>query len=341
LKTREIDVIAFGEALIDWVSIAPAPSLGAARAFEMAPGGAPANVAVALARLGLRAAFAGGLAPDPFGQLLRDTLLENGVDVSRAIEIDGTQTRMAYVLKTELGERRLAAFSVVGVADAAFAPRHAAELDLERAAIFHFGSVTLAAHPSDDATLAAVGLAREAGCLISFDPNIRHPLWSSPDAARRAILPLLSAADVVKVGDDEAVFLTGVAEPEEAALLLWEQHRPALLAVTLGAHGALLVHRAGVFRHAGFAVKTCEVTGAGDAFTAGMLRASLAALRAGPDTSARRALEELKAETLERALRDACALGALATTRTGAMAGLPTALELDAFLLAQSETSSG
>jgi sugar/nucleoside kinase (ribokinase family) len=327
-----LDVLAFGELLVDWVATEPTRSLDAARTFEKAPGGAPANVAVALARLGLRAGFAGGIAPDPFGRWLKSVLRRSGVDASGAIEIEGTDTRMAFVLRSEGGDRRLAAFTRAAAADAAFGPDHAALLDVARAAVFHFGSVTLASEPSASATRVALQRARDAGCLVSFDPNVRLALWPSADAARRAIEPLLSAADVLKVSEEEAELLTGVAEPERAGMLLMERYRPVLLAITLGARGAHLRHGDRLLTHGGFEVDAIDATGAGDAFVAGLLRAAATAAAPMPTAARRRALESLSPEALDGALRDACALGALATTRMGAMAALPSLARLEAFL---------
>jgi fructokinase len=328
----KLDVLSFGELLVDWVSTEPSRSLDTAKAFEKLPGGAPANVAVALARLGLTAGFAGGLAPDAFGRWLRSVLRRSGVDTTDAREIDGTQTRMAYVLRTEDGDRRLAAFTTVGVADAAFGSSHAGQVDVRRAMFFHFGSVTLASESSATATRTVLQRAREAGCLISFDPNIRLALWPSPDAARRAIEPLLSAADILKVSDDEAALLTGSTEPECAGMLLMERYRPALLALTLGARGAHLWHGDRSYRHEGFDVETVDATGAGDAFVAGLLRAAVGTAKRVSADERRRALRSMSAGGVEEALRDACALGALATTRIGAMAALPTLARFDAFL---------
>jgi sugar/nucleoside kinase (ribokinase family) len=326
-------VVCFGELLVDWVATAPARSLESARAFEKAPGGAPANVAVALARLGVEAAFAGGVAPDPFGNWLRALVRRDGVNVDAAVEVPGTNTRMAFVLVDENGDRRLAAFTTAAVADASYGPELARQIPYRHAAIFHYGGVTLASQPSAGATLEALRLARDAGCLISFDPNIRLALWSSADAARRAITPLLSRADVLKVSDDELELLTGAGSVETGVELLWERDRPALLAVTMGAKGALLRSAHGTLRRDGFQVVVKDTTGAGDAFTAGLLRAVHAAVGAAPALGRRDAVTRMREDTLEAALREACALGALATTRAGAMAALPTDRQLKQFLL--------
>jgi fructokinase len=327
-----IDVLSFGEVLVDWVSTEPARSLDTARAFEKAPGGAPANVAVALARLGLSSGFSGGISPDAFGLWLRSVLRRSGVDTTNAPNIQGTQTRMAYVLRSEDGDRRLAAFTNVGVADVAINPDHVSRIDLGRTIVFQFGSVTLADEPSASATRQALQRARGAGCLVSFDPNVRLALWPSADAARRAIEPLLSTADILKVSEDEAELLTGADEPERAGMLLMERYRPALLAVTLGARGALLRHGDRLVKHDGFAVDAIDSTGAGDAFVAGILRSAVLAVRQRPLGERRRALRDLSEDELNRILGDACALGALATTRLGAMAALPTLARLEAFL---------
>jgi len=327
-----LDVLSFGEILVDWVSAEPSRSLSSARRFEKAPGGAPANVAVALAHLGMRSGFAGGLSPDAFGRWLRSVLRRSGVDTTDAVEIEETDTRMAFILRGDGGERRLAAFTGIRAADAFVDVSHVESMEVGRATIFHFGSVTLASERSAAATESIVQRARDARCIISFDPNVRLALWQSADAAKRAIEPLLSMADILKVSDDEATLLTGADEPNRAGLLLMERYRPALLAVTRGARGARIWHGSYSSEFEGFEVEAVDTTGAGDAFVGGLLRACAKSIGREVKSKRRSALEALDRATIDTTLRQACALGALATTRMGAMTALPTLARLESFL---------
>lgn len=332
LDEREIDVLAFGEILVDWVSTTPARSLGAASTFEKVPGGAPANVAVGVSRLGLKAAFSGGIATDEFGAWLRSLLKRERVDTRYVAFIEDANTRMAYVLVDGRGERRLAAFTSVSVADAMVPVDFVAEIPLGRTAAFHFGSVSLASAGSATTTMVAARNAQQAGCLISFDVNLRLPLWESTVHAHREITPLVSVADILKVNEEELVFFAGVKEVERGAEMLWNRFRPSILAVTLGARGAFIRHAVGTVRHVGFPVNARDSTGAGDGFVSGLLYALVSFARKSNQRSLPDAVAHLSRDQVECALETACAVGALATTQIGAMSALPHKIRLDEFL---------
>ncbi len=312
------DVIACGELLIDFVSTESGVTLGQAPAFQKAPGGAPANVAVGVARLGYRAGFLGQVGDDDFGHFLADTIAVAGVDVGGLRFSPEARTALAFVSLRNDGERSFMFYRHPS-ADMLWRPE---DVDREYVAgtrIFHHGSISLINEPSRSATLAAVEYAREGGALISYDPNLRLALWPSPDAARAGILAAWPFADLIKVSEEELEFLTGDLDIERAARSLWSQ-RLLLLVVTRGPAGCMYFTPEGSGVVPGFAVHPVDTTGAGDGFVAGLLAGLL-------DCGLSR-----DAADLERALRLGNAMGALATTQKGAIPALPTRQAVEAFL---------
>ncbi len=298
-------VVCLGEILVDFVAREAGVSVGEAASFQRVMGGAPANVAVGVSRLGRSSAFLGCVGDDPFGCFLTAELRGDGVDVAGLQTTAAARTSLAFVSLDAAGERSFVFFRQPG-ADMLLA---AAQLDrarLSRARIFHFGSFSLSAEPAASATREALRLARAGGALISYDPNLRLYLWPDAEAARRAILPLIDQADILKLSAEELPILTADGD----ARSLWRNSLRALI-VTDGGRGARLITPSGDWRAPGFRVRTVDTTGAGDAFVAALL-ARLAeqpnALAAAP----------------EETLRYACAAGALATTARGATTAMPT-----------------
>ena len=298
-------VVCLGEILVDFVAREAGVSVGEAASFQRVMGGAPANVAVGVSRLGRSSAFLGCVGDDPFGRFLTAELRAEGVDVAGLQTTAAARTSLAFVSLDAAGERSFVFFRQPG-ADMLLA---AAQLDrarLSRARIFHFGSFSLSAEPAASATREALRLARAGGALSSYDPNLRLHLWPDAEAARRAILPLIDQADILKLSAEELPILTADGD----ARSLWRNSLRALI-VTDGGRGARLITPSGDWRAPGFRVRTVDTTGAGDAFVAALL-ARLAeqpnALAAAP----------------EETLRYACAAGALATTARGATTAMPT-----------------
>ena len=298
-------VVCLGEILVDFVAREAGVGVGEAASFQRVMGGAPANVAVGVSRLGRSSAFLGCVGDDPFGCFLTAELRAEGVDVAGLQTTAAARTSLAFVSLDAAGERSFVFFRQPG-ADMLLA---AAQLDrarLSRARIFHFGSFSLSAEPAASATREALRLARAGGALISYDPNLRLHLWPDAEAARRAILPLIDQADILKLSAEELPILTVDGD----ARSLWRNSLRALI-VTDGRRGARLITPSGDWRAPGFRVRTVDTTGAGDAFVAALL-ARLAeqpnALAAAP----------------EETLRYACAAGALATTARGATTAMPT-----------------
>jgi len=312
------DVLTLGELLIDFVPDRTGVTLGEAERFLKAAGGAPANVAVGVRRLGVDAGFIGKVGDDPFGHWLASILERDGVDVSQLRFDDAARTALAFVSLTEEGERDFMFYRH----PSADQLHRADEIDLKAVAdatILHHGSISLIQEPSRSATLAAIDAARGAGRLVSYDPNLRLPLWESEEAAREGMLGPWKLAHVIKISEEELSFLTGSSDLEAARSLMHDELR--LLTVTLGQAGVAWFAGDRSGRVDGFSVKPEDTTGAGDAFVAALL----AALAREPELAS-------DDDALEGALRRANAYAALTTTRPGAIPALPSADELDRFL---------
>ena len=306
------DVICLGELLIDFVPTVTPTTLIDAPAFKKAPGGAPANVAVGLGRLGVRSAFMGKTGDDPFGHFLADTLADAGVDIRALLFTAEARTALAFVSLRADGDREFMFYRHPS-ADMLF---RADEVDadaIQAAKILHYGSISMISEPSRGATLRAIELAEETGTLISCDPNLRLALWPDREAAREGLLLAIAKAQVLKISDEELRFLTGSDDPANARRQLWHD-RMVLMVVTLGTAGCVYftADRDGVV--AGFSVAAIDATGAGDAFVAGLLHGLLADRDATADQ-----------ERVREICRFANAVAALATTERGAIPAMPTA----------------
>lgn len=314
-----MSVVSFGELLIDFVALESGVSVGDASGFQKAPGGAPANVAVAVARLGQRSAFLGQVGDDPFGHYLAEVLQTEGVDVSRLRFSTEARTALAFVSLRSDGERSFVFYRHPS-ADMLMRPEDVALDVLGNHQIFHFGSITLINEPSRSATLEAVKAAHKQGLLISYDPNLRLALWPDTDTARREMLTGMQYAHIVKVSDEEIEFLTGGSDPTR----LWQDGN-RLIVVTHGERGATALTADGQMIDApGFPVQAVDTTGAGDSFVAGLLVGILQ--RGATKTELNDAAE------LRDILRFANATGALTTKGRGAIPSLPTREQVEVFL---------
>ncbi len=314
-----VEAIALGELLIDLVPTVSGVTLIEAPAFKKAPGGAPANVAAGLARLGIRAGFMGKVGDDPFGHFLAQTLADVGVDTSALRFSTEARTALAFVSLHADGEREFLFYRHPS-ADMLYTPDEIDADYVRRARLLHYGSISLIGEPSRSATLRAVEVAREAGLLVSYDPNLRLSLWPGVEAARQGILTGWPLAQVIKVSEEELAFLAGSQDPEVAARRLWHPEL-RLLVVTLGKAGCRYFTPEFSGHVPGFAVKAVDTTGAGDGFVAGLLKGLLEQPSAFDDKAA-----------LHDICRYANAVGAITTTRRGAIPALPTAGQAAAFL---------
>lgn len=303
--------MSFGEMLIDFVPTVSGVSLAEAPGFLKAPGGAPANVAIAVARLGGNSAFVGKVGDDEFGRMLAGILTENGVTDKGVLFDTGARTALAFVTLRSDGERE---FMFYRNPSADMLLRED-ELNLElirKAKVFHYGSISLIVEPCRTAHLKAMKEAKAAGALLSYDPNLRLPLWPSAEKAREQIMSIWDQADVIKVSDNELEFLTESDKIDDAtAMSLWHPNLKLLL-VTLGDHGCRYYTKNFKGSVEAFKVKTIDTTGAGDSFVGALLNNVV------DDHSI---IED--EPRLRGVLKFANACGAITTTKKGAIPALP------------------
>lgn len=344
MKTR--DVTALGEVLIDFTE-AGVSAAGQAL-YERNPGGAPANVAVAVSRLGGQSAFIGTVGKDGFGVFLRDTLASAGVETRGMRTAADQHTTLAFVSLGSGGERAFS-FARNPGADTRLFPEDLDRPLIETSRFLHVGSLSLTHEPARAATLAAIGIAKAAGTLVSYDPNWRAPLWPDEATGTAAMRSLFPLADVVKVSDAELSLLFG-GKPESladlsagAASIL--SQGPRLVLVTLGPQGTFYktVTAEGIV--GARAVAVADTTGAGDSFVGGLLyrlsqrlQGRMGEVRPEDGAPAPEAsiagLFALAPAELEADLMFANAVASLCVTRRGAIPAMPSLSETEAFLRA-------
>lgn len=305
-----IDVTALGELLIDFTYLSTDETGYPTMAAH--PGGAPANFLAALAGFGAKTALLGKVGADAFGKLLVKTLEQAGIETRGLVQSSGVFTTLAFVTLDESGDREFS-FARKPGADTRLTFD---ELDLgliDGARVFHFGSLSLTDEPARTTTRRAVAYARERGKLVTYDPNLRKPLWKDLAEAREQILWGLGQADVVKISDEEVEFLFGLS-PEEGAERILDEYGAKLVFVTCGAEGCAYRNRNASGRVPGLSGLTVtDTTGAGDIFGGS---AVWALLQTG------KAPEGLGRGELERITAFACASAGLSTTRAGGISSL-------------------
>jgi len=306
-----LDVVALGELLIDFAT----QSVDAAGYPTMAanPGGAPANFLAALAKFGAKTALLGKVGADTFGKLLISTLEKAGIDPRGLVVTEDVFTTLAFVTFDESGEREFS-FARKPGADTCIAFE---ELDLsliDEAKVFHFGTLSLTDEPARSATCKAVAYAREKGKLITYDPNLRLPLWKDAASAREQLLWGLRQADVVKISDNEVEFLFCLG-PEAGAKHILQQFGVKLVFVTCGSEGCFFQNPlAGGFVPALQGLSVVDTTGAGDIFGGSALW-KLLQLSKAPET--------LTEGELRDVARFATAAAGLSTTKFGGVSSVP------------------
>ncbi|MFD0694571.1 PfkB family carbohydrate kinase [Paenibacillus sp. GCM10027628] len=310
-------VFTMGEALIDFVPSEKGVELKAVSGFEKAAGGAPANVACAVARLGGSSGFIGKLGKDAFGDFLVETMEQLGVDTTRVFRTDQANTALAFVSLKADGDR-----------DFSFYRNPSADMLLNEEEIdgkwfaagdvLHYCSVDLIEAPVKYAHLKAIRAIKDAGGLVSFDPNVRLPLWNDKEACRQTILAFIPLSHIVKISEDELAFITGKEDEEEALASLFVgdvQH----VIYTRGGNGAEWRSRTQRVAVGGHRVTVADTTGAGDAFIGSLLYR----LHLEPN-----AAQSISAGRMAEMLAFANSAAALTTTRQGAIPALPSKEEV-------------
>ena len=278
------------------------------------PGGAPANVAVGIARLGGTSGFIGRVGDDPFGALMQRTLLTEGVDITYLKQDEWHRTSTVLVDLNDQGERSFT-----------FMVRPSADLFLETTDLpcwrhgewLHLCSIALSAEPSRTSAFTAMTAIRHAGGFVSFDPNIREDLWQDEHLLRLCLRQALQLADVVKLSEEEWRLISGKTQNDRDICALAKEYEIAMLLVTKGAEGVVVCYRGQVHHFAGMSVNCVDSTGAGDAFVAGLLT-GLSSTGLSTDEG-----------EMRRIINLAQRCGALAVTAKGAMTALPCRQELE------------
>lgn len=305
-----LDVVAIGELLIDFTCVGTDADGYPTMAAH--PGGAPANFLAALNRYGAKTALLGKVGTDTFGKLLLGTLRDAGIDTQGIVTDDSVFTTLAFVTLDATGNREFS-FARKPGADTCLCSQEL-RLDLiDEARVLHFGTLSLTHEPARTATQEAIAYAKARGKLITFDPNLRKPLWQTEEQAKEQILWGLHQADVVKISDEEVEFLFGCT-PEEGASRLLEEFGVSLAMVTLGAEGAILRNRNGLARVKCPTVTVVDTTGAGDIFGGSAVSRLL---RTGLRP------EALKPEQLLQIGRFAATAASLSTEHPGGIPSIP------------------
>ncbi|WP_284199149.1 carbohydrate kinase family protein [Alicyclobacillus sacchari] len=317
---KRLDVLALGELLIDFCVSVEAD--GTPRMVGSA-GGAPANVLAAVCRLGGTGQLVAKVGRDLFGDYLERCVKALGIDTTSLLR-DPCRTTLAFVQLAADGDRSFS-FERNPGADTQLQAHELHPTWFEQARVFHFGSLSLTDNPSRDATFSAIDMAKAADCIISFDPNLRPPLWRDLDEARSRISTAIALADLVKISDDEVLFLTGESNLDEGISRLRSAYPSVRLAVTCGAKGAIVDTDSGHVHIPSLPVVAIDTTAAGDAFLGALLYRLTRS-----DGVLRDAIWD--DNLFLDAVSFANAAGALTTTKRGAMDALPTLPEILAHL---------
>lgn len=322
MENKTYDVTALGELLIDFtengISAQGNPIL------EANPGGAPCNVLAMLGKLGKKTAFIGKVGKDIFGTQLRTAVKEVGIDTRNLVVDQEINTTLAFVHTYPDGDRDFSFYRNPG-ADMMLTKEEVQE-DLIRASrIFHFGTIS-STHPGiREATRHAIGIAEEAGCIISFDPNLRPPLWKSLKDARAEMEYGLSKCDILKISDNEVEFLFGTADYDEGASFIRERYNIPLVLITMGKEGSRAYYKDIRVAASPFLQEnTIETTGAGDAFCGSALNYVL-----------EHGMDDLTKDNLVELLTFANAGASLVTTRKGALRVMPDSGEIHKLITAR------
>lgn len=306
---KKYDVIALGELLIDFTM--NGQSEQGNNMFEACPGGAPCNVLALLNKMGKKTAFIGKVGKDQFGALLRDTITEAGIDASNLMVDENVNTTLAFVHTFPDGDREFSFYRNPG-ADMMLTADEVNPEVVKDTKVFHFGTLSMTHEGVREATKKAVETAKANGCLVSFDPNLRPPLWSSLDLAKEQMEYGFGKCDILKISDNEIQFVSGKEDYDEGIAYLQETYNIPLILLTMGKDGSRAYYKGMRVERPGFSVKAIETTGAGDTFCGSSLNYLV-------DHD----FENLTEEQLGEMLTFANAAAALVTTKKGAIKAMP------------------
>lgn len=306
---KKYDVIALGELLIDFTM--NGQSEQGNNMFEACPGGAPCNVLALLNKMGKKTAFIGKVGKDQFGALLRDTITEAGIDASNLMVDENVNTTLAFVHTFPDGDREFSFYRNPG-ADMMLTADEVNPEVVKDTKVFHFGTLSMTHEGVREATKKAVETAKANGCLVSFDPNLRAPLWSSLDLAKEQMEYGFGKCDILKISDNEIQFVSGKEDYDEGIAYLQETYNIPLILLTMGKDGSRAYYKGMRVERPGFSVKAIETTGAGDTFCGSSLNYLV-------DHD----FENLTEEQLGEMLTFANAAAALVTTKKGAIKAMP------------------
>lgn len=307
---KQYDVIALGELLIDFTM--NGKSEQGNNLFEANPGGAPCNVLSILGKLGRKTAFIGKVGNDQFGRLLKETIEEVGVDASNLLVDKEIHTTLAFVHTFPDGDREFSFYRNPG-ADMMLREDEVDEEAIKKAKIFHFGTLSMTDEEVRKATLKAVKTAKENDILVSLDPNLRPPLWSSMELAKEQMLNAMQYCDILKISDNEIQFVTGVEDYDEGIRIIREKFQIPLVCLTLGKEGSRAYYKDMRAEVPGFVQEhVADTTGAGDTFCGCVLNYVL-----------EHGIENLGEENLKEMLTFANAAASLITTKKGAIRSMP------------------
>ena len=315
---KKYDVIALGELLIDFTM--NGQSEQGNNMFEACPGGAPCNVLALLNKMGKKTAFLGKVGRDQFGTLLRDTITEAGIDASHLMIDDKVNTTLAFVHTFPDGDREFSFYRNPG-ADMMLTENEVDPAFIAQTKIFHFGTLSMTYDGVRAATKKAVQAAKDAGCLVSFDPNLRPPLWSSLDLAKEQMEYGFGVCDILKISDNEIQFVSGKEDYDEGIAYLQEKYHIPMILLTMGKDGSRAYYKGMRVERPGFSVKAIETTGAGDTFCGSSLNYVV-----------EHGFEDLTEEQLGELLTFANAAAAIVTTKKGAIRSMPEREEVEALI---------
>ena len=319
MENRLFDVTALGELLIDFTE--NGTSSQGNPLLEANPGGAVCNVLAMLGRLGKKTAFIGKVGQDMFGTQLKNAVEEVGIDTRALFMDEEVHTTLAFVHTYPDGDRDFSFYRNPGADMMLRKDEVPADL-IQNSRLFHFGTLSSTHEGVREATRHALEIAKDAGCIITFDPNLRPPLWKSLEDAKREIEYGMTKCDVLKISDNEVEFLFGTTDYDKGAALIREKYNIPLVLITMGKDGSRAYYKDMLVEAAPFLQEnTIETTGAGDTFCASILNYVL-----------EHGLNDLTEENLLEMLTFANAAASLITTRKGALRVMPSRQEVIDFI---------